>query len=152
MRDFEFKYQEKKEKVKILATSRSQYGSTSSLELTFLQNGFLEGFSSYSISGKTITKYKLGPKSWSQNKWTIDESIVDLYARGGKVSTKTNSSYQNVDGVGLPKGLSIKTKQFILQQGKKGPLEKLVNEQESEVLFSNYFINKGIAKRFINGS
>lgn len=150
LRGYEISFKDKdSDPVKIRAVEPTKRRVITEMELQFLKSGKLKGIHARSPRGETLTEFDLNPKSWSNNKWTLDKSIVEMRTNQGRIITETNVSYRSVAGLGFPEKLDITTRQKALIVEKKKLIEKEFAKQNSTMIFSNYVVNSGKAKEFI---
>ena len=90
----------------------------------------------------------MSAKSWSHNKWLIDQMTVDTIRGNHKLTVKHDISYLSKDGFGFPKKVKISTSGRPIKVDKKIKLPK-VKPVVSELLFSNYEVNTGKAQKEI---
>lgn len=146
LRPYRLSYKSKKPTV-IEGVDPTQNRSVNRIELVFENNGKLRKLRSFSPHNVTESILDLGIKSWSHNKWVVEQykMVVDS---SQKVLTVTNDiSYETHGGVGLPS--TILTKTEVEARTEKDGKKKRVNlsQQESKLSFSNYEVNTGKAKK-----
>jgi hypothetical protein len=125
----------------------TQSRSANRIELIFQENGKLQKFRSFSPYKVTESILDLGIKSWSHNKWVVEEYTMTVDS-GQKILTEMNEvSYKTYSGVGLP--TSISTETIVKVKRKKDGEEEFVklSGQKSELTFSKYEVNTGKAKQ-----
>jgi hypothetical protein len=117
------------------------------IELIFEESGKLKKFRSFSPYKVTESILGLGIKSWSHNKWVVEEYSMIIKTGQELLTEKNEISYKAYSGVGLPILISTTTTVEVKrQQDGKEELVKL-SSQASELTFSKYEVNTGKAKK-----
>lgn len=146
LRSYKLSYKSKKPTI-IEGVDPTQSRSVNRIELVFEESGKLKKLRSFSPYNVTESILDVGIKSWSHNKWVVEEykMVIDSAQR---VLTVTNDiSYETHGGVGLPSTISTETK-VELKRMKKGEEELVkLTEKESKLTFSKYEVNTGKAKK-----
>lgn len=146
VRSYELSYFETKGAKGVKGKDRTGSRSVSEIQLKFKSNGMLEEFKSFSPTGVNTSKFELGVKGWSNNKWVVDRMVVRLI-QGVQLTTIENEfDYKSFSGFGFPSKVDIKTTQEIMTNNGGKPNKRSVN---STIEFSKYEINTGKAVRFM---
>ncbi len=116
------------------------------MEMKFTGDGRLSQYKSYSPLGFEESKFSYLKKSWSKNKWVLEK--VEAKAIQGPQVTESTSviKFENNVGYGLPVKVDIVSRQYVAAPGKKERLQE--RSGGSQVTFSNYKVNSGIARKF----
>lgn len=133
---------------KIIGTDRTHQRGINKIEIDFDREGKLRSFKTRSPMGSQTSNLSMSKKSWSNNKWVVDRITVTS-VQGIQVTKMENKlSYKKVDGFGFPSKVTVTTTQELKVASKKKDKEnkRIV---KSEITFSNYKINKGIARQRI---
>ncbi len=122
------------------------------IDLTFDKQGRLKIMETKMSQGALVSEFQYSPKSWSNNKLTLDRVSSSSSANGSKLSVINEIEYASVAGFGLPLNLKVinivEYMQAPKDQKEKPKLEK--KETKSYLRFSKYEVNTGKAARFIN--
>jgi len=116
------------------------------IEIGFDSKGVLKRYKSYSPLGFQESTFDYVKKSWSKNKWVL-EGVNAKMIQGPQVTeSNTKIEYEKVSGYGLPKIISVKTRQKIVAPGEGE--KKVERSGESRITFANYKLNMGEAQKF----
>jgi hypothetical protein len=130
----------------VIGTDETHQRGISEIEIKFDKKGRLRSFETKSPIGSQKSEMKMTSKSWSNNKWVVD-SIVVTSRQGIQLTKMKNTlSYLKVDGFGFPEKVTVETTQEFQVNNKKENKER---KMTSEITFSNYQVNKGIARKRI---
>lgn len=133
---------------RILGTDKTHQRGINEIEISFNREGKLKQFKTKSPMGSQTSTLSMSKKPWSKNKWVVDNVIVTS-VQGIQVTKMNNKlTYKNYEGFGFPDKVEVTTTQE-LQVASNKKDEKNKRTVKSEIIFSNYLINKGIAKKKI---
>lgn len=115
------------------------------IELSFDNEEKLKSYKSYSPLGFQQSSFEYGKKSWSKNKWVLEEVKAKTVQGPQITEISTEIDYANNVGFGFPTEISIETLQYVVAPGKN----ERKNERSGETVinFSNYKINTGDAQK-----
>jgi hypothetical protein len=116
------------------------------LEVGFTKDGRLSRYKSYSPLGFQQSGFSYAKKSWSKNKWVLEQVKAKMIQGPQITESKTSITYGNQVGFGFPVEVSVKTKQYVAAPGKEE--RKLERTGGSEILFSKYKVNSGVAQKY----
>lgn len=132
---------------KIEGVDKTHQKGINKIEIEFDKKGRLRSFTTKSPMGSQKSIMNMSPKSWSKNKWVVDD--ITVFSTQGLQTTKMKNEmiYKNYGGYGFPEKVVVTTTQELILQNKKKKKEK--RTIRTEILFSDYKVNKGIAKKRI---
>ncbi len=116
------------------------------IEVGFDNQGILKKYKSYSPLGFQNSIFEYEKKSWSKNKWVLDEIEAKMIQGPQVTETNTEIKYENVAGFGMPERITVSTKQSVVAPGEEE--KKIERTGESKITFSNYKLNVGEAQKF----
>lgn len=146
VRSYELSYFNIKGGKGIKGKDRTGSRPVSEIQLKFKSNGMLQEFKSFSPTGVNSSIFKLGTKSWSNNKWVVENMTIKLI-QGVQLTTIENEfEYKSYSGFGFPSKVDITTTQEIVTNNGGKPNKRSVN---SSIEFSKYEVNTGKAVRFM---
>ncbi|MAF78278.1 MAG: hypothetical protein CME63_00775 [Halobacteriovoraceae bacterium] len=116
------------------------------IEVSFNNQGVLTKYKSYSPLGFQDSLFDYEKKSWSKNKWVLDEVRTKMIQGPQITETETEIEYENVVGFGMPGEITVKTKQSVVAPGENE--KKIAREGESKLTFTNYKLNMGMAQKY----
>lgn len=116
------------------------------LEINFMKDGRLSRYKSYSPLGFQQSNFSYSKKSWSKNKWVLEEVEAKTIQGPQITESLTTIKYGNQVGFGFPENVLVKTKQYVAAPGKEE--RKLERKGESKITFSKYKINSGVAQKY----
>lgn len=119
------------------------------IEISFDRKGVLEKYKSYSPLGFQESTFEYVKKSWSKNKWVLEGVNAKMIQGPQVTASKTSIEYNNVNGYGLPKKITVRTSQKVVAPGEGE--KKIERSGESKITFSKYKLNMGAARKFIHG-
>lgn len=147
VRSYSLKNGESKKNVNtVIGTDETHQRGINEIEIKFDTKGRLKSFVTKSPIGSQKSEMEMSSKSWSNNKWVVDSIVVTSVQGIQFTKMKNTFTYQKVDGFGFPKKVKVETTQELQVNNKK---EKKKRTVTSEITFSNYQVNKGIAKKRI---
>ena len=118
------------------------------IHLKFDSDGKLREFKTFSPSGTQIARMSYKKYPWSHEKWVADEIKVKSLLGVQKSTINHKISYQKISKYGLPKKIKFVTRQELV--GNQGDGEETPQREiETTLLFNQYKINQGIAKKEI---
>lgn len=135
------------ESLKIEGVDKTHQRGINKIEIEFDKKGKLKSFVTKSPMGSQKSVMSMSPKSWSKNKWVVDN--ITIFSTQGLQTTKMKNEliYKNYDGFGFPEKVIVTTTQeFILRDKKRKKKKRTI---KTEIIFSDYVINKGVAKKRI---
>lgn len=148
LRAYKLSYKSKKPTV-IEGVDPTQNRSVNRIELVFAESGKLKKMRSFSPYNVTESILNLGIKSWSHNKWVVEQYKMSIESTQKVLTVTNNISYETHGGVGLPDTISTETKVEVKRE-REGEEEIVkLSEQKSQLTFSNYEVNTGKAKKAI---
>ncbi len=119
------------------------------IELMFDKEGKLSTYKSYSPLGFQQSVFSYTKKSWSKNKWVLNEVKAKTIQGPQVTEIETEIDHENYVGYGFPEKILISTTQYVVAPGKDE--KKQERTGQTELSFSNYKINAGEAtKHFRN--
>jgi hypothetical protein len=119
------------------------------IELLFDKEGKLKAYKSYSPLGFQQSTFSYTKKSWSKNKWVLNEVKAKTIQGPQVTEIDTEIEHNNFVGFGFPERITISTTQYVVAPGKEE--KKQERTGQTELSFSNYKINAGEAtKHFRN--
>lgn len=147
LRGYSFKEASESKSLKLEGVDITHQKKVNRVEVIFNKLGMLKSFTARSPAGSQRSDLEMSTKSWSRNKWVIDNILVT--SKQGPQIIKMNSkvAYKKVEGFGFPSKVTVTTTQEIKLSNKKTEPRMA----KSEITFSNYKVNKGIAKKVIMG-
>jgi hypothetical protein len=116
------------------------------LELNFKADGRLSRYKSYSPLGFQQSSFSYAKKSWSKNKWVLEQVLAKTIQGPQITESTTKVEYENQVGFGFPTTVRVKTKQYVAAPGKEERKQERVGE--SQITFSAYKINSGTAQKY----
>lgn len=148
VRSYALKSKKSKRGTTIVGTDKTHTRAVNEIRLSFDGDGKLTGFKTMSPMGVNTSKMKMSAKSWSHNKWVVDNLLIKSIQGIQMTEINHKVEYENVDGFGFPKNVKVITSRKLVkpksQKDKKGKLEL-----QTEVKFSKYEVNTGKAQRYI---
>ena len=133
---------------RIVGTDRTHQRGINEIEISFDKEGKLKKFKTKSPMGSQTSTLSMSKKSWSKNKWVVDDVTVTS-VQGIQITRMRNKlTYKNIEGFGFPEKVEVTTTQE-LQIASNAKDKKNKRTVKSEIKFSNYLINKGVAKKKI---
>ncbi len=129
----------------VIGTDETHQRGINEIEIKFNKKGMLRSFVTKSPMGSQKSEMKMSSKSWSNNKWVVDSIIVTSTQGVQFTEMKNTFKYKKVDGFGFPEKVTVETTQELQVNNKEKKKRKVV----SEITFSNYQVNKGIARKRI---
>lgn len=145
-RAYKLSYKSKNPTV-VEGTDPTQTRSVNRIELVFEKDGKLKKLRSFSPHNVTESILDLGIKSWSHNKWVVEDYTMVVESTQRLLTVSNEISYETHGGVGLPSTISTETK-VELKRINDGEEELVkLNEKDSTLTFSNYEVNTGRAKK-----
>ncbi len=134
----------------ITCTDRTHKNDVDKMEIFFDKKGRMTRYATYSPAGRTDTTMSMNAKPWSKNKWVVDRVTVKKYQGIQTTEMDYIFTYEKVGLFGFPKTIRITTKQMLSRP--TGPKEpRLMQQISTDLLFENYLVNQGVAKRVILG-
>jgi hypothetical protein len=128
----------------VIGTDETHQRGINKIEIKFDKKGRLKSFVTKSPVGSQKSEMEMSSKSWSNNKWVVD-SILVTSAQGIQLTKMKNTfKYKKVDGFGFPVKVTVKTTQEFQVNNKKEKKSRVIT---SEITFSNYQVNKGVARK-----
>ena len=120
----------------------TQVKAINEIKLTFDKSGKLKKFKTFSPSGNSESIFTMLVKSWSHNRWVLEEVVANSMLGVQKMQIKQKISYTNVDGFGFPERVLVTTTRELSSSinNEKQPSSSSI---ESEILFTNYQVNTG---------
>ena len=112
----------------------------------FDSQGVLKSYKSYSPLGFQDSDFTYTKKSWSKNKWVLDEVKAKMIQGPQITETETEIEYTNEAGFGMPISVKVETKQSVVAPGENE--KKIERTGESQITFSNYKLNVGEAQKY----
>ncbi len=109
----------------------------------------LKRYRTYGASGSSDTNFDMSVKSWSHNKYVIDKMEVKSFEGMQRTKTINKFVYESYDGIGLPKEIIVSLDQE-MNAAEDIKEDKNKRKMNSTIEFSNYKINKGIAKNYLS--
>jgi len=116
------------------------------IELLFDGDEKLKSYKSYSPLGFQESKFDYSKKSWSKNKWVLEEVNAKTVQGPQFTEIKTEIKYENFVGYGLPTQINIETLQYVVAPGENE--RKNERSGETEIHFSDYKINSNLARNY----
>lgn len=139
---YSLKYSTVNTKDQILATDTTQMKLINEIRATFDKEGKLLTLINQKPMMTEESELNLIKKSFSENKWIIEEIAVKVNEGTQTTNIKTSIDYKSIEGYALPVKISSHTKQVLAQGQDKKPIER---EIDSIVEFKSYKINSGEA-------
>lgn len=140
-------YKLKKKKIKTgeLISGRDETGmkAVSEINIKFDKKGRLTEYKTFSPTGTNTAKTKMKVKSWSHNKWVLDE-VTSRSETTQIMILKNKITYKSVKGIGLPERVDIETS----IKGYTTSNESM-QRNKSGITFSKYEVNTGKAQKYI---
>lgn len=116
--------------------------------LNFDNEGRMTRIRTQSPMGTNTSELKMSPKSWSDNKWVLDEIEISSIQGIQRTTVKKEIEYKNVSGFGVPKQVKITTTQKLVRpEGDEG--EAFEQSDVSNIVFTNFRVNNGDARKVI---
>jgi len=134
--------------LKILGTDRTHQRGINKIEIDFDREGKLRSFKTKSPMGSQTSMLSMSKKPWSNNKWVVDRITVTSVQGIQTTKMENKLTYKKFDGFGFPSSVKVTTTQELKVASKKKDKNNK-RTVKSEILFSNYKINKGVAKQKI---
>lgn len=147
LRSYKLKKHKNGKTVTINAKDESQTRGVNEMNLIFGKSGKLKSVKTMSPTGVQKSDMKYSIKSWSHNKWVMDEVKVSTLVGVQRTEIFKKISYSKVDGFGFPEKLSIKTKQSLVLP--KNTKKNTSRTSDIVYNFSNYQVNTGQARKQI---
>lgn len=138
-----------KTKDQIIATDSTQMKLINEVRASFDKEGKLISFTNHKPMVVEESELSLIKKGYSENKWIIDEISVKVNEGMQTTFIKTKIDYSSIEGYALPIKISSHTKQVLVQEQDKKPVER---EVDSSVEFKGYKLNSGEASSFLKKS
>ncbi|MFT6068821.1 MAG: hypothetical protein ACJAT2_002014 [Bacteriovoracaceae bacterium] len=129
----------------VIGTDETHQRGINEIEIKFNKKGMLQSFVTKSPMGSQKSEMQMSSKPWSNNKWVVDSIIVTSMQGVQFTKMKNTFKYKKVDGFGFPEKVTVETTQELQVNNKEKKKRKVV----SEITFSNYQVNKGIARKRI---
>lgn len=120
--------------------------SVNKIELYFDKEERLKTFKSYSPMGFQESSFDYKKKSWSKNKWVLEEVDAKMIQGPQVMEIETEIDYENYVGFGFPSEITIKTKQYVVSPEKNE--KKNERSGETVITFSDYKINDKEAQKY----
>lgn len=134
----------------ITCTDKTHKNPIDKMEIFFDRKGRMTRYATYSPAGRTDTTMEMSPKAWSKNKWVVDQLTVKKHQGIQTTEMSYSFDYLKVGMYGFPKKIVVTTKQMLSRP--TGPNEqRLMQKVSTDLSFSNYLVNQGVAKRVILG-
>ncbi|MCK5883658.1 MAG: hypothetical protein KAG61_08220 [Bacteriovoracaceae bacterium] len=134
----------------ITCSDRTHKKATDKMEIFFDRKGRMTRYATYSPAGRTDTTMSMSAKAWSKNKWTVDRLTVKKHQGIQTTEMDYIFKYEKVGMYGFPKTITVITKHMLSRTtGPKGA--RLMQEISTDLSFSGYLVNQGIAKSVIIG-
>lgn len=146
---YNLKLMPEKTKDQIIATDSTQMKLINEVRANFDKEGKLIGLINHKPMVVEESELSLTKKSYSENKWIIDEISVKVNEGPQTTFIKTKIDYSSVEGYALPIKISSHTKQILVQEQDRKPIER---EVDSSVEFKGYKLNSGEASSFLKKS
>lgn len=146
---YALKHSVKDNKDQIIATDTTQMKLINEIKAVFDKDGKLMSLVNQKPMMTEESELSLIKKSFSENKWIIDEISVKVNEGAQTTFIKTKIEYNSVEGYALPVKIASHTKQVLAQGQDKKPIER---EIDSSVEFKSYKINSGEASSFLKKS
>lgn len=149
LRSYELRSKKISSGVMVEGTDPTNNQAVNKLEISFDREGRLKSYKSYSPLGFQQSNFGYIKKSWSKNKWVLNNSKAKTIQGPQVTEIETGIDHENVVGFGFPGKIKITTTQYIVAPGKEE--KKQERTGTSELSFSKYEINSGKAtKHFRN--
>lgn len=117
------------------------------IKLHFGNSGMLKKLETSSPAGYESFEKKMSTKSWSHNKWVLDELIVRSVS-GLRKSTSTHKlNYEKVAGMGFVRSIDISTVSEV-QYAVKNDKKSNKFETFQKLSFSEFKVNEGLARNY----
>lgn len=133
-------------KEQITATDSTHMKLINEIRATFDREGKLLSLVNHKPMIVEESELSLIKKSYSENKWIIDEISVKVNEGSQTTFIKTKIDYNSVEGYALPVRITSHSKQILAQGEDKTPIQR---EVDSLVEFKGYKINSGEASSFL---
>ncbi len=108
--------------------------------------GILKSYKSYSPLGFQESEFEYEKKTWSKNKFVLENVNAKMIQGPQITETQTDIEYANEAGFGMPREVKIVTKQSIVAPGENEKKEE--RSGESKITFSKYKLNVGEAQKY----
>jgi hypothetical protein len=129
-----------KKDTQIKALDESYTKVVTEMFLTF-KNKKLEKIRALSPTGSLISTLSLKEKEWSKESWVLDEYEIKSILGIQTSIIRYNISYLENKGFGLPEVIDINTS-YEIQNSVKNNEKNIKKETKSQIVFSNYIVNK----------
>lgn len=134
----------------VTCNDRTHKNPIDKMEIFFDKKGRMTRYATYSPAGRTDTTMSMSAKPWSKNKWTVDRLTVKKHQGIQTTEMDYIFTYEKVGMFGFPKTIRVTTKQMLSRP--TGPKEpRLMQKISTDLTFSSYLVNQGVAKRVILG-
>ena len=148
LRSYSLKYSKKGKNVYVKAIDPTQAKDINEMQMIFNEGGQLKQLKTLSPAGVSVAKMKMGPKGWSHNKWVLQGLEIKTILGVQVTKMKHDVSYEKFSGFGFPSEIKTVMEQELLNSSKvKGNERK--RKFDSEMMFKNYQINTGEARKQI---
>ena len=115
----------------------------SQVEMKFAKNGMLEKVSLLSPGGMVETSSSFRVRSWSKNKWVLQNLNVSKKMGAQELQIKNNFEYISVAGFGFPKKILV-TREI---KGMNAKGKKKTHKTETAIEITNYRVNTKEARK-----
>lgn len=130
----------------VVGADPSHNKAINEIHFNFDNDGRLTRVRTQSPMGTNTSNIKMSPKSWSENKWVVDEIEVRTVQGIQMTTIDKNITYNNVEGFGLPQKVQMNTVQKLVRP-ESDDGDTFESSSELVINFSNYRVNKGVARR-----
>jgi hypothetical protein len=138
---------QKGDRLLVLAKDKTNIKTINEIKLHFIDTGMLKKIETSSPAGYESFEKDMSTKSWSHNKWVLDELKVITISGLKKTATNYKLDYGKVAGMGFVKEIEISTvSEMQFSDGKEVKKNRVEDFQTVE--FSNYKVNEGLARNY----
>lgn len=124
--------------------------ATPEVDIVIDQSGSLKRVETRAPLSAVKSEFIHSPKSWSNNKLTLDKIITTSWQGGTLLTTSNDLDYISVNGIGFPAKITVKNvAEVTIPKTAKEKEKKIKNESGTIIRFSKYEVNTGKAKRYI---
>lgn len=148
VRSYELESKKSKAGTTITGIDKTHTRAVNEIRLSFDGGGKLTGFKTMSPMGVNTSQMKMSAKSWSHNKWVVDDLVVKTVQGIQMTQINHNVEYENIDGFGFPKKVKVETVRKLIRPTSEKAEDKGMSIS-TEVKFSKYEVNTGKAQRYI---
>lgn len=132
--------------IRVIGTDPTNTLPVNKIELYFDREEKLKSYKSFSPLGFRESTFDYKKKSWSKNKWVLEEVTAKMIQGPQVTEIQTEMDFENIEGYGFPTQIKVETTQYVVSP--EDNEKKNERKGQSLLTFSKYKINDGAALKY----